>query len=272
MRELLADACGSIGYESFIDTDNGMEGYIQQDMFSEQELNDAVACISVANTEVETISEPVPDQDWNETWETEQGFEPVVIGHDLVVYDALHTDPNQFASAYAIEIGIRARNAFGTGTHETTRMMISSVLSLPVEGKRVLDCGCGTGILGIAALKCRASEVVAYDVDEWSSENTRYNAMLNGVSDRLTVYEGDSAVLSHVSGVFDYVLANINRNILLEDMSVFESVMASDATLVISGFYAQDVPLLEAKAQSLGLHIADHKEDGDWHCLTLRHS
>ena len=270
MRELLADACGNIGYESFIDTDNGMEGYIQQDVFSESDLNDAVTGVAIDNVEVETMSEPVPDQDWNETWETEQGFEPVVIGQDLVVYDALHTDPNQFTSSYAIEIGIRARNAFGTGTHQTTRMMITSILSLPVEGKRVLDCGCGTGILGIVALKCRAAEVVAYDIDEWSAENTQYNAMLNGVSDHLTVYEGNANVLSHVSGMFDYVLANINRNILLEDMPAFESVMASGATLVISGFYSQDVPLLEEKAQSLQLRITDHATDGDWHCLILK--
>src|SRR3712207_2646095 len=115
--------------------------------------------------------------------------------------------------------------SFGTGTHETTRMILAQLLKTSLEGKRVLDCGCGTGILGIAASKLGAEDVVAYDIDEWSVKNTEHNAVLNGVNN-LSVVEGDASVLSHVSGMFDIVLANINRNILLSDMSKFKEVMS----------------------------------------------
>lgn len=269
-RELVSDIAGECGYESFMDTDEGIDGFIQQDLYHEESLRTALADLPLADIEVTFTTEAVEDQDWNETWEQEEGFSPIVIDKHLVIYDALHTDPNQLDNTYSIEIGIRARNAFGTGTHETTQMILSTLLSLPLEGRRVLDCGCGTGILGIAALKCGCHDVVAYDIDEWSVENTKYNAILNGVGDQIEVYEGDSHILSHVSGVFDVVLANINRNILLADFPVFREMMNVGATLVLSGFYEEDVPLLVEKAESLGLTLQEKKSNGDWRCLIFR--
>ena len=143
-------------------------------------------------------------------------------------------------------------------------MIVSSILSMPMSGRRVLDCGCGTGILGIAALKCGASEVVAYDIDEFSTENARHNAVLNGVGDKVDILLGSAGVLSHVEGIFDVVLANINRNVLLADMESFRSVMAQGAALVLSGFYEEDAPMLLQKAETLGLH------DNNWCCLCLK--
>lgn len=269
-RELLSAFAGECGYESFMETDEGLEGYIQQDFYDEQMLADCLADFPMEGVTITYTTEAIEDQDWNETWETEQGFEPIVVDEKLVIYDALHTDPSSLGRDYDIEIGIRARNAFGTGTHETTRMMLRSILATEMTGKRVLDCGCGTGILGIAALKCGAKEVVAYDIDEWSVENTKYNSMLNGVGDGIAVLEGDASVLSGVEGTFDVILANINRNILLNDMPAFREKMNEGDTLLLSGFYAEDVPLLEAKACELGLSLRSQHSDNDWTQLELR--
>lgn len=268
-RELLSAYAGECGYESFMDDEEGLEGYIQQDFYDESLLKSCLSEFPIEGVAIDFTTEPIEDQDWNETWETEEGFEPIIVDDKLVIYDALHTDPLTLGRDYEYEIGIRARNAFGTGTHETTRMMLRNILNLDVKGKRVLDCGCGTGILGIAALKCGASEAVAYDIDEWSVENTSYNSMLNGVGDSLSVYEGNASVISHISGMFDVVMANINRNILLEDMPVFKDVMSPGAALLLSGFYEEDVPLLEAKANELGLALKVRYSENDWQSLVF---
>jgi ribosomal protein L11 methyltransferase len=170
-----------------------------------------------------------------------------------------------------ISIEIDAHLAFGTGTHETTRMLCATLLDMDLQGKRVLDCGCGTGILGICALKLGADSCVGYDIDEWSADNTRHNAVINHVDDRLTSLCGDSSVLSGFAAEFDIVLANINRNILLADMPRFVSVMAPHSTLILSGFYESDCTLLESKAQQLGLKLIATKTDGDWACMVFQY-
>ena len=219
-------------------------------------------------------TEEVEDQDWNETWEQEEGFAPINIDGRLVIYDVLHPEGHDSGNENVnvqspIKIGIQARNAFGTGTHETTQMIVGTLLDMDLKGKRVLDCGCGTGILAITALKCGAADAVAYDIDEWSADNTRHNAEINGVADRIEVFEGNAHVLSHISGVFDVVLANINRNILLNDMHAFREVMAHGGTLILSGFYEEDIPLLVEKAESLGISLKEKKEEGEWRMLVL---
>jgi ribosomal protein L11 methyltransferase len=266
-RELLADSCGEVGYESFMDSDDGIIGYIQQENYSEPHVRELIASFPIAGVTITYNTEEIPDQDWNETWEAE-GFEPIVVDGKVTIYDAHHVeDAEQFSSP--IQIGIQARNAFGTGNHETTRMIISTLLELPLTGRRVLDCGCGTGILGITAVKCGAASVVAYDIDEFSSDNARHNAVLNGVGEQIDVLLGNANVLSHVEGIFDVVLANINRNVLLQDMEAFHNVMASGASLVLSGFYTEDAPMLLQKAETLGLHEVSRKVDNNWCCLLL---
>ncbi len=266
-RELLADSCGEVGYESFMDSDDGIIGYIQQENYSEPHVRELIASFPIAGVTITYDTEEIPDQDWNETWEAE-GFEPIVVDGKVTIYDAHHVeDAEQFSSP--IQIGIQARNAFGTGNHETTRMIVSTLLELPLTGRRVLDCGCGTGILGITAVKCGAASVVAYDIDEFSSDNARHNAVLNGVGEQIDVLLGNANVLSHVEGIFDVVLANINRNVLLQDMEAFHNVMASGASLVLSGFYTEDAPMLLQKAGTLGLHEVSRKVDNNWCCLLL---
>lgn len=265
-RDLLTDALGEAGFETFEDTEDGIKGYVQESLFDENAMNDVISNFMLPDVTINSNIQEAEYKNWNEEWE-EAGFERININDSITIYDARHDDGNGIASG--ISIGIETKQAFGTGTHETTRMIVSTLLNIDLKGKRVLDCGCGTGILGIAASKLGASEVVGYDIDEWSSENAIHNAELNGVGN-MKVMLGDASVLKSVEGKFDVVLANINRNILLADMPAFVSVMADDSLLILSGFYASDVDLLIEKASSLGLSKIDSKSDSEWTCLVLK--
>lgn len=265
-RDLLTDALGEAGFETFEDTEDGIKGYVQESLFDENAMNDVISNFMLPDVTINANIQEAEYKNWNEEWE-EAGFERININDSITIYDARHDDGNGIASG--ISIGIETKQAFGTGTHETTRMIVSTLLNIDIKGKRVLDCGCGTGILGIAASKLGASEVVGYDIDEWSSENAIHNAELNGVGN-MKVMLGDASILKSVEGKFDVVLANINRNILLADMPAFVSVMADDSLLILSGFYASDVDLLIEKASSLGLSKIDSKSDSEWTCLVLK--
>ena len=203
------------------------------------------------------------DRDWNEQWEQE-GFDPIVISNNLIIHDGRHLPD----STPDIAIEIDAKLSFGTGTHETTRMICSTLLDLKPEG-RVLDCGTGTGILSICALKMGAKEAIGYDIDEWSVDNARHNAVINQVDDRFISLLGDASILNKVEGTFDLVMANINRNILLNDLPQFVSKMNAGATLILSGFYTDDCQILIEKAQTLGLSLQQQKEDQQWACLVF---
>lgn len=264
-RELLSAAACEAGFEAFEDTDNGIAGYVQRPLYDKEALDAAIVDYMPEGTQVTYNIEEVPDQDWNQDWE-DQGFEPIGVSDHLVIYDAKHTDMSMFAGDDGVmRIFIEARNAFGTGTHQTTRMILRRLLGIDLTGKSVLDCGCGTGILGIVASRLGANRVLGYDIDEWSSENAKHNAALNGV-DNLDVLLGDASVLDGVKEEFDVVIANINRNILLNDMTAFRSHLKTGGRLILSGFYETDVPMLEQAAQSNGLTIIDVVTDGEWAC------
>lgn len=264
-RELLSAAACEAGFEAFEDTDNGIAGYVQRPLYDKEALDAAIVDYMPEGTQVTYNIEEVPDQDWNQDWE-DQGFEPIGVSDHLVIYDAKHTDMLMFAGDDGVmRIFIEARNAFGTGTHQTTRMILRRLLGMDLTGKSVLDCGCGTGILGIVASRLGANRVLGYDIDEWSSENAKHNAALNGV-DNLDVLLGDASVLDGVKEEFDVVIANINRNILLNDMTAFRSHLKTGGRLILSGFYETDVPMLEQAAQSNGLTIIDVVTDGEWAC------
>jgi ribosomal protein L11 methyltransferase len=286
-QDILSALAGEAGCETFEEIPTGLKAYVQQTLFDEDTLKLALDNFPFENTTITYSIQEAEDRDWNEQWEQE-GFEPIVIRNEkrevgserndltLIIHDGRHlpaelnTDLSPLPSHLSpLSIEIDAHLAFGTGTHETTRMICSLLLDMPLKGKRVLDCGCGTGILGICALKLGAESVVGYDIDEWSSDNTRHNAVINQVDNRMTALCGDASVLSNFGAEFDVVLANINRNILLNDMERFRSVMAPKAQLILSGFYKEDCALLESKAQSLGLSLQATHTDGDWACLAF---
>ena len=265
-RELLSAAACEAGFEAFEDTDKGIAGYVQRPLYDKAALDAAIADYMPDGASVTYNIEEVPDQDWNQGWEDE-GFEPIGVSDNLVIYDAKHTDMSMFAGDDGVmRIFIEARNAFGTGTHQTTRMILRRLLGMDLQGKSVLDCGCGTGILGIVASRLGADHVLGYDIDEWSSENAKHNAALNGV-DNLDVLLGDASVLEGVEEKFDIVIANINRNILINDMSAFKSHLKQDGRLVLSGFYDSDVPMLENSAKDNGMTLVDVVADGEWACV-----
>ncbi len=267
-QDILSAMAAEAGFETFEETPTGLLGYVQQSLFLQEALDAVITNFPFEGTHIIYKVREAEDRDWNEQWEQE-GFEPIEVrskreaGRCVVIHDGRHLGNLPFDNLlFTIEID--AVMAFGTGTHETTRMLCSTLLDMDLQGKRVLDCGCGTGILGICALKLGADSCVGYDIDEWSADNTRHNAVINHVDDRLTSLCGDSSVLSDYVAEFDVVLANINRNILLADMPHFVRVMKPGATLILSGFYETDCSLLSSKAQQLGLKLIATRTDGDW--------
>lgn len=226
--------------------------------------------LPLPDVKVSFTSSRVEDKNWNEEWE-KAGFEPIVIDNRCAIVcknmEEASAAAQPLLETIPMKIVIDAKQAFGTGTHETTQMIVSLLLDMDLKDKRVLDCGCGTGILGIVAAKCGAREAVCYDIDEWSVRNAQHNAGLNGVE--LEVLEGDRSVLSHISGVFDVIMANINRNIILDDIEDFASVMTTGSKMLLSGFYEQDADAILQKAAALGLKEHRRLLNHDWCCLLL---
>jgi len=311
VKDVVAAMAGEAGFETFEDTDDGLTGYVQRELFDETALNNALEQLPFGEemgVSVDYHISEAPDRDWNEQWEQE-GFDPILVGTHLIIYDGRHlpstlnpqpsvSQPSTLNSQHStlnpqhstlntqpstlntqpstlnsqpLTIQIEARQAFGTGNHATTRMMCQALMDLGLEGKTILDCGTGTGILSIVALKCGAECAVGYDIDEWSVENARHNAALNGVEQQFTSVFGNATVIRQLQRKFDVVAANINRNILLTDMPLMRQALPQyRGTLLLSGFYREDVPQLIAKARSLGLHLEDEKGEDGWSLLQFR--
>ena len=270
VRDIIAALAAEVGFDSFTDEPDGLVGYCQEDLFNKETLTEIIQSLPIPDVKVSFEAAKAEDKNWNEEWE-KTGFDPIIIDDRCAIIcknmeeDATATYPQ--LEKIPMKITIDTQQAFGTGTHETTQMIVSLLLNQDLKEKRVLDCGCGTGILGIVAAKCGAKEVVSYDIDEWSVRNAEHNAELNGVE--LDVLEGDRRVLSHVSGVFDIILANINRNIILEDIDEFVSVMTTESKIILSGFYEQDAEVILQKANELGLKENQRLLNHDWCCLLL---
>ena len=262
--DIVPGLASEAGFESFSEEDGSLTGYVQEDLFNRELLDALLADFPIPNISVGYDLEKAEYRDWNAAWE-EEGFEPIDIDGLCIIHDKKH--PVTVGEGQT-EVVIDARMAFGTGTHETTQMMVDRLLHTDLKDKRVLDCGCGTGILSIVASKAGASSVVAYDIDEWSVDNTLHNAQLNE-ADNIEVLTGDIHVLSHISGVFDIVMANINRNILLADMPSMCEVLAVGGTLMLSGFYESDVAALTEEAERLGLTLQSKSSIGDWVSLSF---
>ncbi|MDE5787123.1 MAG: 50S ribosomal protein L11 methyltransferase [Bacteroidaceae bacterium] len=259
LSALLAD----IGFETFSPSADGLTAYIQQSLFKEEELRGIVEEFIFPAVSVSYHVEEAPDEDWNQMWENE-GFAPIVIDDLLCVHDTKHTD----VPPCRYDIIINPRMAFGTGTHPTTRQILHHLCNTPLQGKRIVDAGCGTGVLGILCALRGAQHIFSYDIDSWSVENTRINAQLNQV-ESLTVREGDVSVLPQ-EGDYDLLVANINRNILLSDMPQFARALTSDGRMLLSGFYEADAPMLIEKGKDLGFSPELQQSADGWAMLLLR--
>lgn len=254
-RDVLSAMLGEIGYESFIETETGVEAFIPVTQFNEPELNKLLHSFDDSFS-FRVNREFIKSQNWNEVWEKNY-FKPLVVGDECLVRAPFHKEYPRCK----YEIVIEPNMAFGTGNHETTSMMLEAILKENLTGKKVLDMGCGTGILGIlASMKC-ASEITAIDIDEWSVKGTHENTALNNIKN-LTVKKGDASLLG--SEKYDFIFANIHKNVLLNDLPAYASCMNPNGKLFISGFYSEDIPELKAKAESVGLKDAGFTTKNNW--------
>lgn len=266
-RELLVDSVSEAGYESFEDTEKGVDAYVQTQLYDPVRTKELVEDFPIEAVEITFVSEEVEPQNWNEEYEKEI-FSPIRVNEKCIIYDAQSPEAEELSKEAPISIAIDQKMAFGNGAHETTKMIVERLLNLDLDGCRLLDCGCGTGILSLVAKRCGASHVTAYDIDEWSVENTKHNAEINGI-DLVDVLLGDVSVLSHVDGVFDIIVANINRNILYDDMPAILETKAPEGRLILSGFYEEDADMLVERAAEFGLQEECRKVTNNWTMLSF---
>lgn len=266
-RELLVDSVSEAGYESFEDTEKGVDAYVQTQLYDPVRTKELVEDFPIEGVEITFVSEEVEPQNWNEEYEKEI-ISPIRVNENCIIYDAQSPEAEELSKEAPISIAIDQKMAFGNGAHETTKMIVERLLNLDLDGCRLLDCGCGTGILSLVAKRCGASHVTAYDIDEWSVENTKHNAEINGI-DLVDVLLGDVSVLSHVDGVFDIIVANINRNILYDDMPAILETKAPEGRLILSGFYEEDADMLVERAAEFGLKEECRKVTNNWTMLSF---
>lgn len=262
VNDVLAAVLGEAGFESFVEREGGLSAYIQQSLCDEETIKNALADFPLPNTEITYSYAEAEDKNWNEEWE-KNFFQPIVIGDRCVIHSTFHTD----VPKAEYDIVINPQMAFGTGHHETTSLIIGELLDSELQGKSLLDMGCGTSILAILARMRGAAPCTAIDIDEWCVRNSIENIELNEVTD-ITVEQGDAAALAG-KGPFDIVIANINRNILLNDMKQYVACMHPGSELYMSGFYVDDIPVIREEAERNGLNFVYSKEKNRWATVKL---
>lgn len=264
-KDILCQLAGTAGFESFEEREDDIIGYVQKQLFNKDTLDKTLLQFPFENIGIKYQIQEAENKNWNQTWE-EKGFEPITIKGKCIIHDTLHktTNPDNLP-----EITIDTKQAFGTGSHETTYMIADELFNKNIRNKHVLDCGCGTGILSIISSKLGAATVTGYDIDEWSVENTKHNCQINNITN-ITVTQGDANVIKQFHRKFDIVLANINRNILFSDMPQFVFAMKENACIILSGFYESDTEMLIKRATELGLRHINKTTKNNWCMLELR--
>ena len=256
--EMLIAELGYAGFESFVENETGVIAYIQKDECSEAILED-IFVLTSAEFDISYTKEEIEQVNWNSEWE--KNFSPIQVDKQVSIRAPFHENPN-----LEYDIVIEPKMSFGTGHHETTHMMVQHLLELDLKDKKTLDMGCGTGILAIFAELKGAQPIDAIDIDNWCYLNTVENIERNNCK-HITTYEGVASLLQGKH--YDLIIANINRNILLADIDVYGACLNAGGTLLLSGFYAEDIPLLDAKATALGMRLEKQLERNKW--VSLRY-
>ena len=255
--DILASMLAEVGFESFVPTEEGVEAYVPQALYDADAISSVVETFPLDGFGITYDSEFIEGEDWNAEWEKNY-FQPIVLGEDCVIHSTFHKD----IPKARYDILIDPKMAFGTGYHQTTCHMLRAILASDMTGKSVLDMGCGTALLAILARKHGATDVVAIDIDEFAYENAKENIVLNGTPDIEVRLGGAEAIKE--DDCFDFVIANINRNILLMDMVNYTRCMHPGSQIFISGFYTDDMEILKEEATKHGLRFIDYAEDNRW--------
>lgn len=260
--DLLAAFLGDIGYETFVPDATGLTAYVPEAMWSKDALD---AIINDFPMEVSITAKDafVEGRDWNSEWERNY-FQPIIVGSKCVIHSTFHHD----IPKAEYDIVIDPKMAFGTGHHATTSQVIEGILDTDLEGRSVIDMGTGTAILSILAAMRGAKTVTGIEIDEFAYANAIENVATNGVSDIVTLINGDASALADVAPA-DVFLANINRNVILNDFERYAERLKTGGTMILSGFYDDDIPMLEDAAAPLGLSITKVSTRDKWTALTL---
>ncbi len=255
--DIIAALAMELGFESFVESSEGTIGYVPAHLYDEEVLKAVLTDFPMEDTSITFVAQEMEDKNWNEEWE-KHFFEPIVVDSRCVIHSTFHKD---YPKA-DFDIIINPQMAFGTGHHQTTRLIISYLLDSELKGKTVLDMGCGTSILAILASMRGAADLTAIDIDEWCVNNSIDNLALNNINN-IKVFQGDASSLA-TEGPFDVIIANINRNILLADMQYYVARMNKGGKIYFSGFYESDLPMIKAEAERLGLSYVSHRKEKDW--------
>ena len=256
--EILLAELGELEFDSFVETEEGLSAYIQEH-FNRPDILEDLYILNNPEFKIEYHIEEIEQVNWNEEWE--KNFDPIDVDGVCYVRAPFHEPKNA-----EYEIVIEPKMSFGTGHHETTFMMMKHLLKMDVSGMVILDMGCGTAILAILALMKGAKHADAIDIDNWCYLNSIENASRNNI-ENIDVYEGDASLLTDKSEKYDLVIANINRNILLNDMQAYVKTMKTGGSILFSGFYTEDIEAIEKEANKFQLVLTDQLERNNWASL-----
>lgn len=258
LADLLMNDLAEIGFDSFDKNELGFRAYVSSALFDEQKVQEVLEPYKEQYTFGYEIN-LIPYKNWNEVWES--SFHPINIADKLYIYADFHEKKN-----FPYNIKIHPKMAFGTGHHETTFQMAEVMLGIDFKGKEVLDMGCGTGILAILAHLKEASKITAIDIEEIAAESTKENADLNGMNDAIILC-GDASLLAGKH--FDIILANINRNILLNDMAAYGTSLREGGLILFSGFYTEDLSMIQESAMKNGMAMISYQSKNNWVVATF---
>ena len=259
--EMLTYQLGEVGFEMFEETPQGFKAYIQTSNFNQEEVNEIIEGVKELNCEVNYTIQDIPWQNWNAEWE--KNYKPEIISNKIYVRAEFH----EANPAYEHEIIVQPRMAFGTGHHPTTSQVMEAMLNIDFQNKSLLDMGCGTGILAILGMQLGAISAYAIDNDPNSVENSIENAQRNGYP-QIEVALGSSELLEGKS--YDIILANINRNIILNDLEKYATALNSGGLLITSGYYTSDLSVIKSKATEYQVDYLQHTSQNDWCCATFK--
>lgn len=258
--EILMAEIAEAGFDTFLETDKGFEAYVELEKFDKEQL-EFIKEKYDSQTPIKFYQDRIEKKNWNEEWE--KNYEPIVVEGKCLIRADFHKPQKK----YPYEVIITPKMSFGTGHHQTTYLMMKNQMDIDHRGKRVMDAGCGTAILSVMASKLGAKEVQAFDIDEWSVSNGRENIEVN----RCPNVHNQQGKLSELEfqGLFDIILANINKNVLLEEMRLYQKYLSPGGVLLLSGFYSNDIPDLLAEGIQCGLVELKRDELENWAALVL---